>query len=112
MTEPHQKNQRPYARPEGYLSPDFWQDRAIHTLSYPARWLALYLLTSPYTTVEGRVTESIGEMTESAALSPEQAAQGIRELLAIQFLSEQGDGWQIHSPHFIGAIDTEDDSDV
>jgi hypothetical protein len=107
MTEPHPKNQRPYARPEGYLAPDFWQDPVIHTISSSTQLLALYLLTSPYTTVEGRVTESIGEMTEAVALSPAQIAQGILDLLAIQFLSVQGNGWQIESPHFISSVEEE-----
>jgi hypothetical protein len=68
-------------RDYGKVHTSFWSSATIRSLSEDGRTLALYLMTSPHTTIAGVFRLPDGYVCEDLQWSPERVAKGFEELL-------------------------------
>ena len=72
-------------RDYGKVHTSFWSSATIRALSEDGRMLALYLMTSPHTTITGTFRLPDGYVSEDLSWSPERVREGFKELLSNGF---------------------------
>jgi hypothetical protein len=77
-------------REYGRIHCAFWTSTDIQSMSEDGRWLAMYLLSSPHTTIIGAFRLPDGYICEDMKWTPERVSKGFNELLSKGFANRCG----------------------